>query len=86
MRTCVVGKVEHLREGASEATRLRGKLAMDSSGGQLGSPIHEPSISHPSAHRCVHHRVPFRMSRRGMVRKSRAWVLEKKERHRRQGR
>ncbi|XP_025231582.1 probable 18S rRNA (guanine-N(7))-methyltransferase isoform X2 [Theropithecus gelada] len=30
--------------------------------------------------------VPFRMSRRGMVRKSRAWVLEKKERHRRQGR
>uniref|UniRef100_A0A2K6LWF8 18S rRNA (guanine-N(7))-methyltransferase n=1 Tax=Rhinopithecus bieti TaxID=61621 RepID=A0A2K6LWF8_RHIBE len=38
------------------------------------------------AHRCFHHRVPFRMSRRGMVRKSRAWVLEKKERHRRQGR
>uniref|UniRef100_A0A2I3HWA1 BUD23 rRNA methyltransferase and ribosome maturation factor n=1 Tax=Nomascus leucogenys TaxID=61853 RepID=A0A2I3HWA1_NOMLE len=31
-------------------------------------------------------RFPFRMSRRGMVRKSRAWVLEKKERHRRQGR
>ncbi|XP_063524345.1 probable 18S rRNA (guanine-N(7))-methyltransferase isoform X5 [Pongo pygmaeus] len=31
-------------------------------------------------------RFPSRMSRRGMVRKSRAWVLEKKERHRRQGR
>uniref|UniRef100_G3RS78 BUD23 rRNA methyltransferase and ribosome maturation factor n=1 Tax=Gorilla gorilla gorilla TaxID=9595 RepID=G3RS78_GORGO len=31
-------------------------------------------------------RFPLRMSRRGMVRKSRAWVLEKKERHRRQGR
>uniref|UniRef100_A0A2K5IAQ8 18S rRNA (guanine-N(7))-methyltransferase n=1 Tax=Colobus angolensis palliatus TaxID=336983 RepID=A0A2K5IAQ8_COLAP len=31
-------------------------------------------------------RVPLRMSRRGMVRKSRAWVLEKKERYRRQGR
>lgn len=83
MGTCVVGKVEHLREGASEATRFRGKLAMDSSGGQLGSPIHQPSIS---SLLCLHHRVPFRMSRRGMVRKSRAWVLEKKERHRRQGR
>uniref|UniRef100_A0A2K6U390 18S rRNA (guanine-N(7))-methyltransferase n=1 Tax=Saimiri boliviensis boliviensis TaxID=39432 RepID=A0A2K6U390_SAIBB len=31
-------------------------------------------------------RVPFRLLRRAMVRKSRAWVLEKKERHRRQGR
>ncbi|XP_008049038.1 probable 18S rRNA (guanine-N(7))-methyltransferase isoform X2 [Carlito syrichta] len=30
-------------------------------------------------------RVPFRMTRRALVRKSRAWVLEKKERRRRQG-
>ncbi|XP_047635822.1 probable 18S rRNA (guanine-N(7))-methyltransferase isoform X1 [Phacochoerus africanus] len=30
-------------------------------------------------------RVPFRMARRGVVRKSREWVLEKKERRRRQG-
>ncbi|KAJ8798761.1 probable 18S rRNA (guanine-N(7))-methyltransferase isoform X1 [Balaenoptera ricei] len=30
-------------------------------------------------------RVPYRMARRGVVRKSREWVLEKKERRRRQG-
>ncbi|KAM8777017.1 18S rRNA (guanine-N(7))-methyltransferase [Rhynchonycteris naso] len=30
-------------------------------------------------------RVPYSIARRGLVRKSRQWVLEKKERHRRQG-
>ncbi|VTJ56563.1 probable 18S rRNA (guanine-N(7))-methyltransferase isoform X2 [Marmota monax] len=30
-------------------------------------------------------RVPYRLARRGLVRKSREWVLEKKERRRRQG-
>lgn len=41
----------------------------------------------PLAHSCAPppHRVPFRMARRGVVRKSREWVLEKKERRRRQG-
>lgn len=34
---------------------------------------------------CFPHRIQRRMARRGVVRKSREWVLEKKERRRRQG-
>lgn len=39
----------------------------------------------PSAHAWLWPRVSLRLSRRALVRKSRAWVLEKKERRRRQG-
>ena len=48
-------------------------------------------LLHPSAHSCFLHRVPYRTARSGVVRnggvvrKSRDWVLEKKERRRRQG-
>lgn len=31
------------------------------------------------------HRVPYKIARRGVVKKSREWVLEKKDRCRRQG-
>ena len=49
----------------------------------LGSALVSPKSS--SAPACPTGRVPYRMARRGVVRKSREWVLEKKERHRRQG-
>lgn len=44
-----------------------------------------PNEDEASESRFTNARVPFRLERRSLVRKSRAWVLEKKERHRRQG-
>ena len=45
----------------------------------IANPLHPPTQS------CLLHRVPYRIVRRGVVRKSCEWVLEKKEHHRHQG-